>query len=84
MISEVGRMNCVNEERFIEWYRSTARSPALGPAALLSDAFSRYAESGRGEYVLRADQTASGREESYPFRCENIGACGASTIFMYF
>lgn len=31
-----------------------------------------------------AEQTVTGREERYPFRCETIGACGACTPFMFF
>lgn len=77
-------MNYVNEEKFIEWYMSTAKPPMLSAPSLLAGAFRRYAETKCSEYVLCADQTVTGREERYPFRCETIGACGACTPFMYF
>ena len=77
-------MNYVNEEKFIAWYKSTARPPLLSEAALLADVFRRYTETRCSEYVLTAAQTVTGREERYPFRCETIGACGACTPFLYF
>ena len=77
-------MNYVNEEEFIAWYGNTAKAPQLSREALLADAFRRYAETKCSSYVLSPGQTVSGREESYPFRCEIVGACGACTPFMYF
>lgn len=77
-------MNYVNDAKFIEWYRSTANPPLLSNAALLSEVTRLYIETRRSEYVLPAEQTVTGREERYPFRCETIGACGACTPFMYF
>ena len=77
-------MNYVNEAQFIEWYKSTAKPPQLSPEALLADVFHRYVETKCSEYVLPADQTITGQEERYTFRCETVGACGACTPFMYF
>ena len=77
-------MNYVNEDKFIVWYKSTARPPQLSETALLSDVFQRYVETRCSEYVLPAERTVTGREERYPFRCETIGACGACTPFLYF
>lgn len=77
-------MNYINEQKFIEWYRETAKLPQMTPEALLSDVFRRYVETKCSEYVLTPAQTVSGQEESYPFRCETVGACGACTPFMYF
>ena len=77
-------MNYVNEGQFIEWYVRTAKAPRLTPEALLDDVFRRYLETGCAEYVLPAEQTVTGREARYPFRCETIGACGACTPFLYF
>ncbi len=77
-------MNYVNEAEFIAWYRRTAKPPQLSPEALLADVFRYYVETKDSAYVLPADRTVTGREESYPFRCETIGACGACTPFMYF
>ena len=77
-------MNYVNEEKFIEWYENTAKQPRMTPASLLADVFRRYAETRCPEYILSPDQTVTGREERYPFRCEVVGACGACTPFIYF
>lgn len=77
-------MNYVNEEQFIAWYKSTARPPLLSESALLEDVFRRYLETRCSDYVLTAEQTVTGREERYLFRCETIGACGACTPFLYF
>ncbi len=77
-------MNYVNEEAFIAWYRNTAKAPQLSPEALLADVFRRYVETKCSSYVLSANRTMSGQEESYPFRCEIVGACGACTPFMFF
>ena len=77
-------MNYVNEAKFIEWYQRTAKPPLLSSEALLSDVFHRYVETRCSEYILSAEQTVTGREERYPFRCESVGACGACTPFMYF
>ncbi len=77
-------MNYVNEERFIAWYESVAGQPRLSPAALLADVFRQYTETRTERYVIPAEKTVTGREESYPFRFEDIGACGACTNYIYF
>ena len=77
-------MNYVGDARFIAWYESVAKAPQKTPEALLDDVFRRYLETRCAEYILPPEQTVTGREERYPFRCETIGACGASTPFLYF
>ena len=77
-------MNYVNEDKFIAWYKSVATEPQLSSAALLADVFQRYVSTRSNEYVIPAEMTISGHEERYPFRFENIGACGASTNYIYF
>ena len=77
-------MNYVGEEKFIAWYRQTARPPRLSDAELLAEVHRQCVEAKAEEYVLSPEQTVSGREERYPYRCETIGACGASTGFLYF
>ncbi len=74
----------VNEEALFAWYDANAREPRMPHAALLDDLTRRYLETRQPEYVLPPAKTNSGQEERYPFRCENIGCCGASTIFYYF
>ena len=77
-------MNYVNEDRFVAWYASVAKEPRLSSATLLADVFRQYISTRTSEYVVPAEKTISGHEESYPFRFENIGACGASTNYIYF
>ena len=77
-------MNYVGVEKFYRWYADTAKEPKKSNAELLDEAL-RIALEERGEqYVLPPEKTLSGSEERYCFRCENIGACGADTGFMYF
>ena len=77
-------MNYVNEEKFIAWYESSVKEPRLSSVALLADVFQQYVSSRVNEYVIPAEKAISGHEERYPFRFENIGACGASTNYIYF
>lgn len=76
--------NYVNEAAFFAWYDRVAAEPRPGRAALLEDLARKYRESRREEYILPPEKTRSGREERYPFRYENVGCCGASTVFFYF
>lgn len=77
-------MNTVNEEALLAWYEAAAKEPRLERNALLADVARQYQQTRREEYVLPPARTRSGAEERYPFRCENIGCCGASTVFWYF
>ena len=77
-------MNYVNEEKLIAWYESVAKEPRMSSAALLADVFQQYVSTRVSEYVIPAEKTISGHEERYPFRFENIGACGACTNYIYF
>lgn len=76
--------NYVNEDKFFQWYSETANSPIGNKTKLLNEVFQQYMKTRRQEYVLLATQTKSGNEESFPFRFENIGCCGASTYYIYF
>lgn len=75
--------NYVNESAFFAWYDGAAREPRMSRAALLEDLARQHRDTRRKEYVLPPDRTRSGREERYPFRYENVGCCGASTVFYY-
>jgi hypothetical protein len=77
-------MTYVNQEAFFAWYNSVSRRPLRDGDALLGEVFSQYCSTGRQEYTLPASATVSGKEESFPFRYENVGCCGASTMFIYF
>lgn len=77
-------VNYVNQEAFFDWYGSVSRAGLTDKAALLSELFSRYCQTGEERFTLTAEQTKSGQEESFPFRFENVGCCGASTVFIYF
>ena len=76
--------NYVNEDAFFAWYEETAAEPRLSRPALLEDLVRRHRETQRQEYVLPPQKTVCGREARYPFRYENVGCCGASTVFYYF
>lgn len=77
-------VNYVNEEAFFKWYDSVSKTPAVNRQALLSDLFERYAADHKNRFELPASETVTGRAESYKFRFENLGCCGASTMFIYF
>ena len=76
--------NYVNEDKFIEWYKSVAKEPRLSSEALLADVFQCRISTRETAYRIPAEKTVTGREESYFFRFENIGACGACTNYIYF
>ena len=74
--------NYVNEDAFFAWYEEKAgRSP--DKKALLGELAKQYMSTRRGEFVLSADKCLSGTEERYAFRFENVGCCGASTMYFY-
>ena len=75
--------NYINEEKLFAWYDSTAKSP-LSHKALLAELAKRYMSTRKAVFELSADETLSGEAESYAYKFENIGCCGASTIYFYF
>lgn len=75
--------NYINEEKLFAWYDSVAKAP-LSHKALLAEVARRYLATRRAVFELSAGETLSGQAESYAFRFENIGCCGASTIYFYF
>ena len=76
--------NYVNEDRFLQWYRSVCRKPEKNTGKLLNDLYLAYCDTGATEYTVPSSDSLTGRDESYVFRCEDIGCCGASTVYMYF
>ncbi len=74
--------NYVNEESFFRWYKEKTGLMA-DKKALLQELARQYMATRKGEFVLSADKTLSGEEERYAFSFENIGCCGASTMYFY-
>lgn len=75
--------NYVNEDALFLWYEEKTGQKA-NKKALLQEVAGQYMKSRKAEFVLGADKTLSGAEERYAFRFENIGCCGASTMYFYF
>ena len=76
--------NFVNEEQFFNWYESVSKDGIKSKTELLNETVAIFANTGQAYYVLPASRTRSGKEESYPYKVENLGCCGASTIYVYF
>ena len=77
-------INYVNDDIFWNWYKERAAAPLLTKKALLDDVFKFYCDTKSEVYTLSPDKTVSGLEETYNFKFEDIGCCGASTIYIYF
>ena len=77
-------MTYVNEAKFIAWYESVAKEPRLSASALLEDVRQSLISTRKMEYCIPAEKTITGQAESYRFRFVTIGACGASTSYIYF
>lgn len=74
--------NYLNEEAFFAWYEEkTGQKP--DKKALLDSLAKQYMATRRGEFILPAEKCLSACEEVYPFRFENLGCCGASTMYFY-
>ena len=74
--------NYINEDAFFAWYEEkTGKKP--DKKALLAELAKQYMDTRKGEFVLSADKCLSGAEERYSFRFENVGCCGASTMYFY-
>ena len=76
-------MNTVGEEKFLAWYRANAKK-RLPPEKALQRVFDSYAADGGKTFVLAAEETKSGSAAVYEFRVEEIGCCGARTVYFYF
>ena len=74
--------NYVNEDVFFAWYEEkTGLKP--NKKALLAELAKQYMSTRKGEFVLPAEKCLSGESEKYSFTFENVGYCGASTIYFY-
>ncbi len=76
--------NYVNEEKFIEWYESVSKEKLTNKSQLLSDALTHFSNTGESVFRIPAAKSVTGKEETYEYRVENMGCCGASTIYLYF
>ena len=75
--------NYVNEQALFDWYEQVGDG-RLDRTRLLDEVLRQYAKTRREAFVLPASATRTGQEERFPFRYENVGCCGASTVFIYF
>jgi len=76
-------VNTVGEEKFLAWYKANAKKP-LSIDRVLKLVYDCYFETGSEVFALSPSETKSGEAADYPFRAENIGCCGASTLYFYF
>lgn len=77
-------INYVNDDVFWNWYKENVKELSMTKKTLLDDVFKSYCDTKKESYVLSPDVTVSGKEEAYSFKFEDIGCCGASTIYIYF
>ena len=77
-------INYVNDDVFWNWYKTTAKGPLMTKKALLDSVFKYYCDTKSEVFSLPAEETVSGNVENYDYKFEDIGCCGASTIYIYF
>ena len=76
--------NYVNEEKFFDWYTSVSKTGIGNKSALLAELVSEAGGPGEKTYTVPAAGSVTGRDESYTYKVDNLGCCGASTIYIYF
>lgn len=76
--------NYINEDKFFEWYDSIIADKNYSRDGVLTDIFTFHCMTRKMVFEVPASKTISGVAESYEFRAENIGCCGASTMFIKF
>lgn len=76
----------VNEEAFFDWYERTSRDGGkpYQKDKVLDGLFRQFCSTREERFKLPAEQTVSGRDESFPFRFEDQGKCDSSALFIYF
>lgn len=77
-------VNYIDEDKFFQWYEKMAANPDGNHSRVLNKLYSKYCDTGMTVFTLAASETKSGQAESFPFRFEDVGCCGASTLFIYF
>ena len=76
--------NYVNQEKFIDWYRSVSKKELRNEMELLEKVFNDFCTTKKETFTIPAEESNTGKDETYTFRGENLGCCGASTMFVYF
>ena len=76
--------NYVNEAAFISWYNSVSKQLCSNTAGLLEQVHKHYCDTHSEEFTIPAENSKTGKAESYPFIYDDIGCCGASTVYIYF
>ena len=77
-------INYVNESDFFKWYESVSKAPISNKKALLDKVHQDYCSTKLSVFTLSPNETVTGKEESYNYNYDDIGCCGASTIYIYF
>ena len=76
-------INYVNEDKFLRWYRAKAKAPAPD-AEVLAGLYADFCETGKKVFSLAAKDTVTGKAAEYRYDVDNVGCCGASTVYVYF
>lgn len=76
--------NYVNDEKFYGWYESVSKERIVNKSALMNELVRNADGPGYAIYTIPASKTVTGKDESYRYKVENIGCCGATTIYIYF
>lgn len=77
-------VNYVNQDDFFRWYNSVSLEKIQNKSAILEDVHKGYCDTHSEVYVIPAEKTVSGKDEQYAFKYDDIGCCGASTVYIYF
>ena len=76
--------NYINQEKFIDWYRSVSKKELRNEQELLEKVLNDFCATRKEKFTVPASESKTGKDETYKFRGENLGCCGASTMFVYF
>ena len=75
--------NYIGSEKFAEWYNKTAIAPR-DVTHVMMELYTNFCSTGVSEFTIPAEKSTTGKAESYKFRVENLGCCGASSMMVYF
>lgn len=77
-------VNYVNQDAFFQWYESVTGKTKYDHDSLLNDVFMTYCNTHKSEFTVPAARSVTGKAESIKFTFENLGCCGASTMYITF
>lgn len=77
-------VNYVNESAFISWYNSVSKNMCSNDASLLEMVHKHYCDTHSECFTIPAENSKTGTAETYLFKYDDIGCCGASTVYIYF